>query len=482
MRELEAQLKAAQQAAVDASRAKSAFLASMSHELRTPLNAVLGFTQLMERERSRSAEDRESLAIIRRSGEHLLELINEVLSLARIDSGKAALVDAPFDLHRLLLAVRDMIRQRAESKGLGVGFDLAPEVPVSVRGDEGKLRQVLVNLMANSVKFTERGAVTLVVSRREERIRFEVRDTGEGISKAEVATLFAAFSQTASGRKTGEGSGLGLAISRGLVQLMGGDIEVTSEAGKGSTFAFELALRGSSASAGAGGGRRVTRLEPGQDPPRILVVDDIADNRLFLSRLLSSVGFPVWEAGDGTRAAALVKEVRPRLVFLDVRMPGLDGRETVLLIREGERGSAHRCAIVGMSAGLLEEERRAFLQAGADSFLGKPSGEEAVFDTLQRLLGVRFEHDAAGAEPAATLAPEERLTAERLTVLPPEVLQELRAALAGGDVEAARAVAESARTRSPRVVKSVAAMLERLEVGKLLSIVEESLERRPGTS
>jgi signal transduction histidine kinase/ligand-binding sensor domain-containing protein len=336
--ELDASERAATESerrALEANRAKSIFLANMSHELRTPLNAILGFVQLMGRDRSLGAEHRKDLAIITRSGEHLLSLITDVLSIAKIEAGRISLTEQAFDLGRLLDAVRSMISARADLKGLVVVFDVEPGMPAAVRGDEAKLRQVLLNLLGNAVKFTTEGTVTLRARWADGRACFEVQDTGPGISAEELDTLFQAFVQTEAGRQVQEGTGLGLVISRSFVRLMGGDIEVASRVGEGTTFRFEASLPRADA-AEVVEERKVAGLAPGQPSRRMLVVDDTFENRALLARLLKSVGFDVREATNGQEAVAEWEASRPDLIFMDMRMPVMDGIEATREIRRRE--------------------------------------------------------------------------------------------------------------------------------------------------
>jgi len=475
--ESERAARAAREEALQASQAKSVFLAAMSHELRTPLNAVLGFAQLMDRETERSAGDRESLGIIRRSGEHLLGLINDVLSLAKIEAGKTVLEEQPFGLHRLVDAVKDMTSVRASSKGLRLERVIGGGVPAFALGDEGKLRQVLLNLLGNAVKFTERGTVTLSVSGgdgREGRVRFEVSDTGVGISEPELRGLFGMFVQTASGRKAAEGTGLGLAISRDLVRLMGGEIEVRSAPGRGSTFAFEVRLPECGAPVEAPARGAVTRLAAGQGVLRVLVVDDVAENRRLLGRLLSSVGFEIAEAADHDAALLAFQTLRPHAAFVDVRLAGRDGRELTRRVRQEDGGERGRCAIVGISASVAAEDRQAFSEAGGDAFLGKPFREEEVFEVLERLLGVAFERRE---EKAAVHPPGHPPVS---LALPLDVLESLEAALADGDLERAKSIAEEARPAHPQGAAAVTELLGRFEIGRLLALVEAS--RSAGSS
>jgi PAS domain S-box-containing protein len=331
-------LQEARRAAEAANQAKSAFLANMSHELRTPLNAILGFTQLMDRDPNLTAEQQENLGIINRSGEHLLALINEVLEMSKIEAGRVTLEENSFDLYRLLDGLEEMFRLRARDKGLALSFERAENVPQYVRTDEGKLRQVLSNLLGNAVKFTQEGGVALRVGTKDEGRRtkdqppsvvrrsslvFEVEDTGPGMAPEELAVVFDPFVQATSGQQPQEGTGLGLSISQQYVRLMGGDITVSSEVGRGSLFQFDVqaGLADAAEVQAAQPRRRVLGLEPNQPIYRLLVAEDKETNRQLLVKLLEPLGFEVQEAVNGQEAIEVWERWEPHLIWMDMRMP-----------------------------------------------------------------------------------------------------------------------------------------------------------------
>jgi signal transduction histidine kinase/DNA-binding response OmpR family regulator/ligand-binding sensor domain-containing protein len=380
-----------------ASEAKSVFLANMSHELRTPLNAVLGFTRLMRRSPSLGKADQEHLSIILRSGEHLLSLINQVLSISKIEAGKMTADTKPFDLRELLLTVERMFQARAEEAGLR--FEVETKgLPPAVRGDAGKLRQVLINLLGNAVKFTPAGRVSLRVHWKEERASFEVEDTGHGISEEELPALFTPFVQTESGRDAKEGTGLGLAITKRIVELMDGRIEVVSQKGHGTTFRFDIALPQCDEVPEERETARILRIAGGKLPPRIAVVDDTPENRFLLRDLLLTVGFDVQTATDGSEALSLWRSWKPALIFMDVRMPVMDGHEATRRIREEEaRTSRDRTVIVALTASVFESDQDTLTAAGVDDVLFKPYREEAIFDVIAVRLEVTFELEKAEA-------------------------------------------------------------------------------------
>lgn len=400
----------------------SSFLANMSHELRTPLNAILGFTQVLSRNINPPPDplpDRffenqwETLAIIRRSGEHLLALINDVLDISKIEAGRVTLLDIPFDLHTLLLSLMDIVKIRAQAKNLHLSYECDPQVPLGIQGDERKLRQVLINLLSNAIKFTESGSVTLRVKAEscpgEEMldhhpqdvdqapkepqkmlITFQVEDTGAGIAEEDLEGLFEAFTQTEVGRHSEEGTGLGLPISRKFVQLMGGDLEVTSTPGVGSCFYFTIPVTVTSLdrSVQLAKNTPVIGIAPNQPTYCILLVDDVTENRTLLRQLLEPVGFDVLEASNGQEAIEVWQQHHPDLIFMDMRMPVMGGYEATCEIRA--QSDQPQPVIVALTASVFDEERAKILAGGCDDFLHKPITEEELFRQLTQHLGVTY--------------------------------------------------------------------------------------------
>jgi signal transduction histidine kinase/CheY-like chemotaxis protein len=474
LRDSEREAVLAREQALAASDAKSVFLANMSHELRTPLNAIIGFVQLVKRDRSLAPESHERLDIVARSGEHLLGLINDILSISKIEAGQAGLELRPFALHRMLVELDDVLRLRADGKGLRLALELDEELPDVVRGDEGKLRQVLVNLLGNAIKFTERGGVTLRARWEEAqggRARFEIEDTGPGIAPDEVATLFEPFTQTRTGREAREGTGLGLTISRDIARLMGGDITVSSEVGRGTTFAVEVALPAAGALDDTPAARVTVGLAPGEPARRVLVVDDVADNRKLLGALRADVGFEVREAADGAEAVEAWEAWRPHLIWMDVRMAVMDGIEATREIRRRERvadeESGSPCVVVALTASAFEHDRAMLLEAGCDDFIPKPFRSETLFDAMAERLGVRFVYES----PAG--AARQRLAPDSLAALPSEWLATLSRVVTQGDVEGAHAVIDEIGAYDA----AVAGELRRLVRSYRFDELHEAIER-----
>ena len=361
---LNRRLEAAAAEAEAANRAKSTFLSTMSHEIRTPMNAILGYAQLMLRDPSLGADAKTNLKIIGRSGEHLLALINDVLDMSKIEAGRIELNPTTFNLSRLLDDLAAMFRLRAEAKALRFEMLVDGESVPYVLADEGKIRQVLINLLGNAIKFTERGQIKLHVTLEQRTGRSvmavsRVEDTGPGIAEEEQAKLFEPFSQATGGLNTQEGTGLGLAISRKYARLMGGDITVTRAPGKGSIFRFEIPIeRGD-----AGRCREAQCAAPrhcaygrGRRAPRILVVDDQLENRDWLMKLLTSIGFSVRGADNGEAAIRVWEEWNPQLILMDVHMPVMDGLEATRRIKADPRGK--ETVIVALTASAMDEDRR----------------------------------------------------------------------------------------------------------------------------
>ncbi|MEH1810520.1 response regulator [Nostoc sp.] len=431
--------QAAEQAAI-ASRAKSQFLAKMSHELRTPLNAILGFTQLMNRSEKIPSEFQEDLGIISLSGKHLLALINDVLEMSKIEADQLQLTENSFDLHQLIHSIRDMVVLKALEKGIDLITEQHPSVPRYVYGDESKLLQILLNLLSNAIKFTTTGSVTLrfraftgrvgnvysldSISTNDSKIiitlHLEVEDTGCGIAQSDIETVFEAFTQTEPGRHI-QGTGLGLSISRQFARLMGGDITARSTLNQKSTFICEvlLSLVSSVDIIAPETTRTVIGLEPGQPTYRILVAEDLRENRLLLVRLLELVGFEVRAVENGNEAIALWPEWHPHLILMDIQMPVMDGYETTRQIRGREAGKD--VVIIAVTAYAFEEDYTASIQAGCNDHITKPFIEAILFDKIAHYLGVRYcyKEEALPTLDQQTLL-HKSLTAKDLLVMSPE--------------------------------------------------------------
>lgn len=387
-REVARTLQQAKEVAVAANRAKSQFLASMSHELRTPLNGILGYTQILDRDQTLSAKQRDGVEVIHQSAEHLLALINDVLDLAKIEAGKLELHPVEFNLPEFAHTAVEFFSPRAREKNLRLESSIAPNLPRVVWGDSQRLRQVLFNLLGNAMKFTQQGAVIFTVERSGDLFLFSVSDTGPGISVEDQSRLFEPFSQVGDQSQHVGGTGLGLNVSRNIVDQMGGTLRVQSRLGWGARFWFEIALPEVLGDVLANRSPDVTRRVIGYEGPRlrVLVADDHAPNRTVLIDLLQPLGFDILAAHDGQQAVEIALRQRPDVVLMDLRMPRLDGMEaTHAILRHYQEKPP---CIIAVSASTLEGPQRAALAAGCAAFLSKPFFEEDLFNLLERHMGI----------------------------------------------------------------------------------------------
>lgn len=381
-----------------ANRTKSLFLANMSHELRTPLNAILGFSQLMRDDPAIPHTQKDNLDIINRSGEHLLNLINDVLDMSKIESGRIVLDIADFDLGQLMLDITDMMRVRAREKGISLVLDQSSRFPRFVRGDAAKLRQILINLLGNAVKFTEEGGVTLRLDAEENQkdgltLHVEVEDSGPGIAQADIERIFQPFEQLANAA-TQKGTGLGLPITRQFIDMMGGEIHADSVLGQGSVFSFSIQLEHASQEGAsieqATVKRHVIGLAPGQPQWRVLIVEDQLENQLLLKNILEKAGFANRIANNGKEAVELFQRWQPHFIWMDRRMPVMDGLAATREIRRLPGGDA--VIIVALTASVFENQKQALIDAGCNDFLRKPYRPDEIYDYMSRYLDLEYEY------------------------------------------------------------------------------------------
>lgn len=483
-----AQLRAkrAQEQAETANRAKSIFLANMSHELRTPLNAVLGFSRLMRTEPNVALEQAAKLDIIIRSGEHLLSLINNILDISKIEAGHVVLEESDTDLHQLLHEMQSLMYVKAVEKNLTFKVVHPPNLPHFARVDSIKLRQILINLLGNAIKFTKHGSVTLRAGLAEGRtnkdsaidgssrsiIRFEVEDTGSGIQLQDRQRIFESFEQLTNQPGSETGTGLGLTISRQYAQIMGGEIGVTDRSVKeqGSVFYLEIPvtnITGKEIQVDHNPGR-VIGVAEGQPRYRLLIAEDQPENRLLLHSLLEPLGFELRDAVTGQEAVALFEEWHPDLIWMDIRMPVMNGLEATKRIRATE-GISRSTPIVALTAHALEDERREILSAGCNDFIRKPYRESEIYNVLEKHLRLRFLYSQ---DLVAVDNKFEKINADDLRKLPLNLIEELKRSVELLDSQRCLSTIKLIAEIDSRVGDHLQHMLEKFQYQELLSILD----------
>ena len=389
----EHQVKLAMEEAKNANQAKSIFLARMSHELRTPLNAILGFANILKKSMNANIQEKENLNIIKKSGEHLLNIINEILELSKIEAGKIEINPKNFDFFELIKEIEDIFAFRCEAKNLKFEINLSNDLPNFIKTDEQRLRQILINLLGNALKFTNEGQISLYIYNLNNKLFFEVKDTGIGIDITNQEKIFKPFEQVKLNNYTQQGTGLGLAITKELISLLGGTIYVKSQINKGSEFYFsinyekvnmaELTLKSQA--------KEIIGIKKFQDEKTILVVDDIKENRDLIVQLLAFYGFKTLQANSGLLALKLFEKEKIDLIFMDILMEDLDGLETTKIIRKKQNNS--NIPIIALSANVFEEDIKQAIKAGANDFLPKPVEEKDILSMLKKYLNIEFEYE-----------------------------------------------------------------------------------------
>lgn len=476
----------AQQEADQANHAKSVFLATMSHELRTPLNGILGYAQILNADNSLTHHQHDSIRVIRRCGEYLLTLINDILDISKIEAGRVELYPVEFYLENFISEINELFKMRASQKGLTFLYESFSPLPVVIRADEKRLRQILLNLLSNAVKFTSQGQVTFkmgVVANNEAmtKIRFQVADTGIGIAEADLNKIFQPFQQVGDFKYYSEGTGLGLSLTHRLISLMGGQLWVESTLGKGSVFWTELEfhvvtergtaqfsnkeIRGFTIPVNSPLCKRKTTLDGKLEKCKILVVDDIENNRAVLVNFLTPLGFEVIEANDGQEGVAKAYHCHPDLIFMDLRMPMMSGLEVLQQIRKIQE--LQTIPVIIVSASVFDKHRHDSLSAGCTDFIEKPVDKSMLLERLQTYLGIEWIYQEWGlpTEPAISL--------EGLSHQQAKILHEL--AEMGDVIGILKYLEELEKTVTPSFIEKIRQWTDELDTQKICKLIEPKL-------
>jgi signal transduction histidine kinase/DNA-binding response OmpR family regulator len=475
-RELQDHLIQARDAAQAAALAKSLFLANMSHEIRTPLNAVLGYAQIMQHECG-TCPSGGRLSAITRSGEHLLELLTDLLELVRDDAHRITLTPSDFDFYQVLEDVRLMFERHPEAQGLTLEFSHAAEVPRFIHADSGKVRQILVNLVGNAFKFTQTGGVRVATSVLTDigpnglQLAVEVEDTGCGIGADELERIFDVFEQAQQGRKIGKGAGLGLPLSRRYARALDGDVTVTSRPGHGSRFRFTFSARAASADAAEQFGRgRVLRLAAGQTACQVLVVDDEPENRDMLTIMLRAAGFDIEVADNAEQALGRLSQThRIDLVLMDKRLPDMDGYGAIGLLRKLPGG--RELPVLVVTASGAADEKELALAAGANGYISKPVHREQLLEEIGRVTDVRYEYELPAVAGPATVDPC-NFNSPMAQRLPAETCVLLDQALRRGDIRRLRELIAGFRNEHAELSSRMTVLADIYDYDRLRELLE----------
>lgn len=460
------QMLQAKQAAEAANRAKSVFLANVSHELRTPLNAILGFAQLLENDNRIPQDELRNVAIIERAGNHLLALIDDILEISRIEAGRSRLITDTFDLSATLQQLKETIGPLAKIKGLQFHAEFSPDLPHFVMGDEHHLRQVLVNLFDNAIKYTQLGEIHFTVKpKTEQTLYFEIADTGRGIADEQKRRIFEPFYQINGDATKGEGTGLGLSLTQKFISLMGGELNVESTLGQGSIFSFALPLRRADKLPAISPGK-VIGLAANQPAPRILLAEDDLDNQQLVKQLLERIGCVVATACNGLEAVECFQSWRPELILMDISMPVMNGYRAIRAIRSLSGGE--KLPILALTGSIRMEDRGPVIEGGCNGFIDKPVQADRLYEMMGRMLGLKF--DYAETPRDASAMPGQAETSVTLSALPQEIRRQLADSAAILDLSAVQQIAEQLSTDYPDEAGIITRLLENFHFDTLLEL------------